>query len=171
MSEISTQFDGIELELVFKKDDSSEPFASDPESNFEAPGEAQAACRKKLLTYVKELSLNQHRPFTFCVFLGDPWVRFLRWDIGGILVTERFNYREDSKYLVEFLWRFAHMSDAERGCDDPNFAPKWEAKTPKIPPTILGINKISTGTQLHNLTSIKEIFKGLAETTKGHSMF
>ncbi|KAF8067994.1 kinase-like domain-containing protein, partial [Lyophyllum atratum] len=76
-----------------------------------------AECRSQLIHYATEWCSRQHRRFAFTVFIGDPYVRFIRWDRAGAVVSEKFNYREDSRPLIQFLWRFTHADDAGRGRD------------------------------------------------------
>ena len=45
-------------------------------------------------------------------------MRLVRWDHAGAVVSERFQYVKNPQYLSEFLWRFSHLSDVQRGVDE-----------------------------------------------------
>lgn len=60
---------------------------------------------------------RQHRQFFFHLVLVNAGARFIRWDRAGAVVSERIDYAEDPTLLVQFLWRFGHMSDEQRGWD------------------------------------------------------
>ncbi|GLB40038.1 hypothetical protein LshimejAT787_0705480 [Lyophyllum shimeji] len=120
-----TQFGEIELHFEFKVNHQSDPFA-DPKRTardkramhqFEALAGQRAESRSQLIHYATEWFNRQHRRFAFSIFIGDPFVRFIRWDRAGAVVSEAFDYRENSQPLIEFLWRFTHHDDAGRGRD------------------------------------------------------
>ncbi|KAI9059514.1 hypothetical protein FKP32DRAFT_1579762 [Trametes sanguinea] len=67
--------------------------------------------------YAIELFARQHRSFIFSVFICGEHVRFIRWDRAGLIVSQACNYVLYPRYLCEFFWRFAHLSDAQRGFD------------------------------------------------------
>ncbi|KAF8062452.1 hypothetical protein FPV67DRAFT_1508553, partial [Lyophyllum atratum] len=90
------------------------------ELHFELKGRSQD--RSQLIHYATEWFSRQHRRFAFTVFICDPWVRFIRWDRAGAVVSERFDYRKNSQPLIDFLWRFTHHDDAGRG-KDPTVVP------------------------------------------------
>ncbi|GLB40042.1 hypothetical protein LshimejAT787_0705520 [Lyophyllum shimeji] len=119
-----TQFGELELHFELKPDTYSDPF-DDPASakvdrtthKFDASPGKRSNARSQLIHYVTEWCSRQHRRFAFTVFVGDPYVRFIRWDRAGAIVSEKFNYREDSRPLIQFLWRFSHRDDVTRGKD------------------------------------------------------
>jgi Fungal protein kinase len=122
-----TQFDKLELHFEFKPKGSTDPFRDpkpdiSPEERlawqFVSDSQSSQHCRGQLATYATEWCTRQHRVFAFSVFIYDPYVRFIRWDRSGIVVTERFNFRTNSQPLVDFLWRFVHLTDVQRGRDN-----------------------------------------------------
>ncbi|GLB42316.1 hypothetical protein LshimejAT787_1103310 [Lyophyllum shimeji] len=122
-SEKVTQFEELELHLEFKPDDTSDPL-NEPDAGidrlthqFEASTVDRSKCRAQLIHYATEWCSRQHRRFAFTIFIGDPYVRFIRWDRAGAIVSEKFNFRQNSRPLAEFLWRFTHLDDAGRGRD------------------------------------------------------
>ncbi|KAF8056960.1 hypothetical protein FPV67DRAFT_1430844 [Lyophyllum atratum] len=117
------QFGEIELHFELKVDKSHDPFdepsPTDDRLNhrFEASGIGRSKDRSQLIHYATEWFSRQHRRFAFTVFICDPYVRFIRWDRAGAVVSEKFDYRKNSRPLIDFLWRFTHHDDAGRGLD------------------------------------------------------
>ncbi|GJE91967.1 hypothetical protein PsYK624_081190 [Phanerochaete sordida] len=75
------------------------------------------AARRSLISHAKAMFTRQHRVFLFQVVLVGRFARLIRWDRSGAVVTQRFDYVADPRYLCEFMWRFSHMSDEQRGWD------------------------------------------------------
>ncbi|KAG5636525.1 hypothetical protein DXG03_004780, partial [Asterophora parasitica] len=121
-----TQWGELEGHIELKPSDAYDGF-TDPPPNitaedrlnfpFEAETQRRAKTRAQLIHYATEWCSRQHRRFAFTVYIGDPYVRFIRWDRSGAIVSEKFNYRENSKPLIDFLWRFSHLDDVGRGHD------------------------------------------------------
>lgn len=125
----TTQFENLELHFEFKVDTSSDPFMDPPANLPEDEKEAhefvitgnskkRKDCLGQLASYATEWCTRQHRMFAFSVFIGDPYVRFIRWDRSGAIVSEMFDYRKNGQPLVDFLWRFTHLSPVQRGIDE-----------------------------------------------------
>ena len=53
----------------------------------------------------------------FSVFVCHELAWLLRWDRAGLVVSEAFNLLEESRILPNFLYRFARMTDEQRGLD------------------------------------------------------
>ncbi|KAI0273341.1 hypothetical protein BC834DRAFT_203946 [Gloeopeniophorella convolvens] len=70
----------------------------------------------QLISYATEIHLHQYRVFSFGVVLFGPNARILRCDRSGIIYTELFAWNK-KETLFDFLWRFNHLSDAQRGHD------------------------------------------------------
>ena len=112
------------MELHIERKTASEDPFSDPKSrqslqehNFEHNSKAAMKNRGQIISYTACQFASQHRCFTFSILFLDDYVRFIRWDRAGAIVTKRFNWRDDPKPLARFLWLFNHLSDAERGYD------------------------------------------------------
>ena len=60
---------------------------------------------------------RQHRTSLFQVIVIGTEMRLIRWDHAGAVVSERHDYLKNPQYLSEFLWRFSHMNDMQRGMD------------------------------------------------------
>lgn len=121
-----TQFNKMELHFEFKtKSSSGDPFHDPPSSledrttwEFESQTVIGAKRRGQLTTYATEWCSRQHRTFAFSVLIIGSEARFIRWDRSAAIVTEKFNYKETSQPLIDFLWYFCHLDNIERGRDD-----------------------------------------------------
>ncbi|KDR84298.1 hypothetical protein GALMADRAFT_87215 [Galerina marginata CBS 339.88] len=119
----------FELKMLERKCD---PFQENPpkaENPFfsESTTICGRECRGQLVGYATQMSARQHLTHAFAVWIGDPFVRFIRFDRGGGVVTRRFNIESEGDFLLDFLWRFAHIGDAKRGMD-PTVRPAAEAE-------------------------------------------
>ncbi|KAI9060873.1 hypothetical protein FKP32DRAFT_1730486 [Trametes sanguinea] len=92
-------------------------------------GKALAAFGQ-VMSYVAEISACQFRCFCFLVCLYGCHARLMRWDRAGLIVTRRFHLQRDPEILCEFVWRYAHMSEVQRGMDSTVYAatPSEEAQ-------------------------------------------
>lgn len=84
---------------------------------FESSSPEGTVFRAGLSAHVQAQFTRQHRCFILQLVIIHRWARFLRWDRSGAVVTERFDYVSHPELLAEFFYRFAHMSDEERGFD------------------------------------------------------
>ena len=96
--------------------------ASSQASAFERPSKEGTAFRNLLISHAKAHFTRQHRTCLFQLVLLDSDARFIRWDRAGAVVSVRFDFIEEPQYLAEFLWRFEHMTDEQRGLD-PTVSP------------------------------------------------
>ncbi len=71
----------------------------------------------QLVAYASHLHRSQFRIFSFAVVLFGETGRLLRWDRGGVISTEPFDWRNQPDTLFEFFWRLNFLSDANRGYD------------------------------------------------------
>ncbi|KAI0323492.1 hypothetical protein GY45DRAFT_626972 [Cubamyces sp. BRFM 1775] len=69
------------------------------------------------VAYATDMCARQHRRFCFSVTVSGCSARLIRWDRSGAIVTEAFDYVANPELLCEFFWRFAHLSDEQRGYD------------------------------------------------------
>ncbi|KAI0323493.1 hypothetical protein GY45DRAFT_238023 [Cubamyces sp. BRFM 1775] len=69
------------------------------------------------IVYATELCARQFRHSCFSVSIYGCKVRIMRWDRAGLIVTRQFDLHDNPEILCEFLWRYAHMSEAQRGMD------------------------------------------------------
>ncbi|KAI0273342.1 hypothetical protein BC834DRAFT_853395 [Gloeopeniophorella convolvens] len=97
------------------------------------------ACRRtcgQLLSYASKIHVTQYRVFSFGVVLFGPNARILRCDRSGIIYTKLFAWNE-ANTLFEFLWRFNHLSDAQRG-HDTTVCPATDDEAARALPKLLG---------------------------------
>ena len=59
----------------------------------------------------------QNLVFMFSMLLLGDYVRFIRWDRAGAIVTEQVDWRENPEMLATFLWRFDRLPSDQRGHD------------------------------------------------------
>ncbi|KAA1467222.1 hypothetical protein DENSPDRAFT_900394 [Dentipellis sp. KUC8613] len=103
-----------------------DPFSDPPPSKADKratyPFEKTAAlainARGQLISYASAQMSTQFRCFCFSVCLVNKTdARLIRWDRSGAVVSERFDFTQAMSPLAEFLWRFNHLDDAQRGRD------------------------------------------------------
>ncbi|KAH9480771.1 hypothetical protein JR316_0007371 [Psilocybe cubensis] len=97
--------------------DSEGQSESESQYPFEARGDANKVCRRRICNYAKKWLSAQHRVHCYVVYVGDPYTRIIRFDRAGALVSEQINYRIDGHLLLEFLWRHSQTTDEARGHD------------------------------------------------------
>jgi hypothetical protein len=71
----------------------------------------------QITAYATLILGNQYRTHTFLVLILRDFARLLRWDRGGVVVTERFDY-DHYPYLFQFLVRYDHAGRDMRGHDE-----------------------------------------------------
>ena len=120
--------DGTDFELmelcIERKPETKDPFkdlassATSGDTNTVLHRSQEATKNRGQICSYAGLQLSaQNRFFLFTVVLLGDYVRFIRWDRAGAIVTERVNWRRDPSHLIMFLWRFNRLSDVERGRD------------------------------------------------------
>ncbi|KAI6116486.1 hypothetical protein F5141DRAFT_1213080 [Pisolithus sp. B1] len=125
-----TDFSAVELCIELKRGVSWDPFkdfdlkknkggSSDP---FESDTVIANDTRGQITSYVVRQFYSQHRFFTFSVVVFGDHARLVQWDRSGAVISAGFNYVDNVNLLVEFLWRFSHLSPADRG-RDPTMSP------------------------------------------------
>jgi hypothetical protein len=120
-----TQFDKMELHFEFKTANScSDPFYDPPSFvddfttwEFESETVKGTECRGQLASHATEWCSRQHRTFAFSVLIFGSEARLIRWDHSAVIVTEKFNYKVNFQPLIDFLWYFCHLNDADWGKD------------------------------------------------------
>ncbi|KAA1467093.1 hypothetical protein DENSPDRAFT_226952 [Dentipellis sp. KUC8613] len=74
--------------------------------------------RGRMISFAGAQLTTQFRQFCFSVSIIEGYdARLMRWDRGGAIVSERFNFVKNFAPLLEFFWRFNHLSPEERGID------------------------------------------------------
>ena len=92
---------------------------NDPYQDFD--GDAQAKkpteVRGQLASYSAYSFARQQRTANFLFLIIGETARITRWERGGTIFTEAFNYVEDPDLMCEFLWRFSLLSKEDQGLD------------------------------------------------------
>ncbi|KAG5633460.1 hypothetical protein H0H81_007608, partial [Sphagnurus paluster] len=90
-----TQWDKAEINFEFKLDESGDPFRDpgrkeDPATwYFERKSIESTKNRAQLIHYATEWMQRSQRCFAFTVFIAGKFMRFIRWDRAGAVVSER----------------------------------------------------------------------------------
>ncbi|KAI1784352.1 hypothetical protein LXA43DRAFT_1186478 [Ganoderma leucocontextum] len=107
----------IDLPMECKSDETDQDAFDETAPNGEPTADKRQNALGQALSYVELIVKRQHRMFVFMLFfLGDS-VRIARFDRSGVFVTRKFNYKVHGDILVDFLYRYSRLSDAERGYD------------------------------------------------------
>ncbi|ETW77003.1 hypothetical protein HETIRDRAFT_454430 [Heterobasidion irregulare TC 32-1] len=118
-----TDFEPMEL-CIERKPETKDPFkylapsaTSGDTHTVLSRSQAATKNRGQICSYAGLQLSAQNRFFLFTVVLLGDYVRFIRWDRAGAIVTERVNWRRDPTHLIMFLWRFNSFNDVQRGRD------------------------------------------------------
>ena len=80
-------------------------------------------------SHAETLLTRQFRTCLFSISVSGRFVRFLRWDREGVIVSEAIDYKADPMPLATLVWAFTSASDSRRGWDTsakPSYDPKDE---------------------------------------------
>ncbi|KAI0043611.1 hypothetical protein FA95DRAFT_370232 [Auriscalpium vulgare] len=115
-----------EVELFFEVQPAEEDPFVDPSADlvgdarkafsFERASKLASRTRDHMISCAQAQNASQFRTWSFSVFLSDRPARLVRWERGGVFVTESFEWRSNPLF-AEFLWRFNHMTSTQRGRD------------------------------------------------------
>ena len=120
-SKFKTDFSIMDLFIQLKTNDSFDPFESGGAKDsypFEKDSKEARGVRGQLVSYAAALVGSQFRIHTFCVLACGKSARFIRWDRGGAIVTESFDFVQEPHILAEFFWRYSHLDARWQGYDD-----------------------------------------------------
>ncbi|GJE92001.1 hypothetical protein PsYK624_081540 [Phanerochaete sordida] len=106
--------------------------------------------RAALLSHVQAQFLRQHRCFLFHVLIFGRYARFLRFDRSGGIVSDRFNYVDEPAPLAQFFWRFAHLTDEQRGWDPSVSLPNRKEKALFVDAVRVWLAEMQAGTTADN---------------------
>lgn len=123
--------DGLVVE--FKKSSSLDPFTSSSDIkkaaskrkgkkkskpvSFPKLTDEALRIRGQLSIYATYAFAYQHCTHLFQLLICGRTARFLFWDHSGAIVSDSFDYVDEPIMLAEFLWRYNHMTPADRGWD------------------------------------------------------
>ena len=71
----------------------------------------------QIAKYAAEIQIRQHRTHLWSFYFAGPYLRLQRWDRAGCMVSKAINFQDDPTELVNFLYRFARMTDEQLGYD------------------------------------------------------
>ncbi|KAI6130735.1 hypothetical protein EDD16DRAFT_1796514, partial [Pisolithus croceorrhizus] len=103
-----------DFDLKKNKGESSDPFKKDTVIVNNAWGQ--------ITSYAVRQFYSQYQFFAFLVIVFGDHMWLVRWDHSGAVISVRFNYVDNANLLVNFLWRFSHLSHEDRG-HDPTMSP------------------------------------------------
>ena len=72
-----------------------------------------------MIEYASEVLLRQHRQFLFTVLINRRTTFLVRWDRGGAVVARPFDYTEEPKKLLNFVYRLATATTKSHQGYDP----------------------------------------------------
>jgi hypothetical protein len=67
--------------------------------------------------YTADVIVCQHRTHLFTVFITKDKVHLMRWDHCGAILSQKFNYIDDPKWLLNFFHHLANLNPTEQGYD------------------------------------------------------
>ena len=85
--------------------------------SFICSGQGAATSLGQMAEYVSKIFRRQHRTHLFSLFIFRGQARVIRWDRAGAIVSTVIDFEEKPSLLHEVIWRYAHMSQAQRGFD------------------------------------------------------
>ncbi|KAJ7589487.1 hypothetical protein C8J56DRAFT_784999 [Mycena floridula] len=106
-----------EAEEESQKEEEDEKKKKTPSRSFLKTSDEAVDTRSQLASYAALIDNHQYRTHIFQLLIFGTRARFLRWDHSGAVVSESFDYTEQSDLLVTFLYRFSRLNEAERGRD------------------------------------------------------
>ena len=73
--------------------------------------------RVQFIQFATELLSRQHRTHLFTIYIFKAKARLFRWDRAGVVVTKLVDLTKEPRWLVNFIARFAAMTDEQQGYD------------------------------------------------------
>ncbi|KAI0727012.1 hypothetical protein C8Q72DRAFT_887002 [Fomitopsis betulina] len=67
--------------------------------------------------YAAKIMRRQFLAYCFTIFVCRNYAWLMRWDRAGLVISEPFDFLQQPQLLHAFFYRFACMTDVERGCD------------------------------------------------------
>ncbi|KAF9003414.1 hypothetical protein BDQ17DRAFT_1409223 [Cyathus striatus] len=116
VEERANQLDKAEWGIEIKRSDGDDSFG-DANRFIDTKSESAKSTRGQLTMYAAEWFNHQHRTHTFMIFISKTIARFFYFDRSGAVVSDRFNYADNSKPLIQFMWFFAHLTEEQKGID------------------------------------------------------
>ena len=122
-----TSFLHMELFVELKHDAPSDPFRDLENGGMEERGTINGDnTRGQCLLYAANQLAYQHRLFAFSLVICGKVARFIRWDREGAVVSAGIDCSQRQDLVIEFLQRFNHLTDDQRGLDSTAVTPTPE---------------------------------------------
>jgi len=122
-----TSFLHMELFVELKHDVPSDPFRDLENGGMEERGTINGDnTRGQCLLYAANQLVYQHRLFAFSLVICGKVARFIRWDREGAVVSAGIDCSQRQDLVIEFLQRFNHLTDDQRGLDPTAVTPTPE---------------------------------------------
>lgn len=67
--------------------------------------------------YAAKIMRRQFLAYCFTIFVCRKYAWLMRWDRAGLVISEPFDFIQQPQLLHQFFYRFACMTDVQRGCD------------------------------------------------------
>ncbi|KAI0806732.1 hypothetical protein C8Q74DRAFT_10809 [Fomes fomentarius] len=93
---------------------SNDPF---DDATGDASAQTRTAIRGQDVSHVVHAFTRQQRTAIFMFLINGTKARVTRWERGGTIFTEAFDYVDNPDLFCEFLWRFSLQSDENQGID------------------------------------------------------
>ena len=81
--------------------------------------------------YAAKMMRRQFLAYCFSVFVCCKFAWLMRWDRAGLVISEPFDFIKQPRLLHQFFYRFACMTDVQRGCD-PTVVPASEEEIARM---------------------------------------
>ena len=109
-------WDSVEVAIEYKTGTDHDPL---DELADDAAGSAEKrkAVLGQITNYASIIFERQHRTHHFTLLIMGRHARILRWDRSGMVATQKFDYVDNPELLARFLWRYARLSEEQRGHD------------------------------------------------------
>ena len=122
-----TSFLHMELFVEFKHDAPSDPFRDLENGGMEERDTINGDnTRGQCLLYAANQLAYHHRLFAFSLVICGKVARFVRWDREGAVVSAGIDCSQCQDLVIEFLQRFNHLTDDQRGLDPTAVTPTPE---------------------------------------------
>ena len=122
-----TSFLQMKLFVELKHDTTFDPFRDlengEMEERYSINGDKT---REQCLLYAANQLAYQHRLFAFSLVICGKVARFIRWDREGAVVSAGIDCSQRQDLVIEFLQRFNHLTDDQRGLDSTAVTPTPE---------------------------------------------
>ncbi|KAI9059025.1 hypothetical protein FKP32DRAFT_1680157 [Trametes sanguinea] len=93
----------------------------DPFSHIDEPSSSSTPVDKMIpadaIAAVESIFTYQHRTSLISFHVQDNFLRMMRWDRGGVLVSKPVDFLKDPTVLPRLLSRFARLTDEQQGLD------------------------------------------------------